>query len=44
MDIGEMERLIEIEPDDPPVPEAFPMPIEEPVPAPAPSRAGARVP
>jgi hypothetical protein len=41
MDIGEMERLIEIEPVGPPGPEAFPMPIEEPAPAPAPSRAGA---
>jgi hypothetical protein len=41
MDIGEKERLIEIEPVVPPVPEVFPMPIEEPAPAPVPSRAGA---
>jgi hypothetical protein len=41
MDIGEIERLIEIEPVVPPIPEAFPMPIEEPVvPAPAPARTG----
>ena len=40
MDIGDVERLLEIEPLDPPVPETLSMPIEEPVPEPTPVRTG----
>jgi hypothetical protein len=38
MDIGEIERVIEVEPLDVPVPEVLPTPITEPVPEQVPAQ------
>jgi hypothetical protein len=40
MDIGEIKRVIEVEPLVPPVPEVLPPPVEEPVKEPAPTGSG----
>jgi hypothetical protein len=37
MDIGEIERVIEVEPIAPPVPQVLPVPLEEPVDEPVPA-------